>query len=631
MQFVNPIEILELSSFTDTSSIDNETIKKAKRRLFADIELSDDEEYNYHGIKITKGTCEKVIDEITTSKDAKEFYFYIANNQPLNKFLVNGNTEIFKNFKQDSIFKVKEFVDFFSPYYAVKFDKALRIAFENDNKTELNTIINTSFLIAQTDVNTAYKGVSNIILNRVSEIDEITKDIRNGESLYDDDDIETVVALVKKYFPSKTLNLLPKYFESQILKTANSINFLSISIWDNFDNPQVCADLLEHILTLNIEGIDKPAFENNLKIAILASKERIEEEQNAPILTKYADLVINTKAKLEEIEKKQITPNSLIVWVNSIYNISEINQLSPAFEEVRNLLAQLLRAMSVATWNSYSNIDISLELINKGLQIEKLNTETIDKLILAKNELTEIQRKIKPVITPQAKVTNTSNLENNDTVNGLWILLLIVGLIVVLFLIFGGSKKSTTYDNQSTPTFNSPNQEEVVVDTMAAASNDYEQPVKVVSKYLGNQLKNGASPLNGCFGKGKFGGQAYITFMNSNSTDAIVCLVSVYNSKTIRNEYIRAGQNYTMKNIPTGTYFLKVCYGNDWNPKMENFCGTKGAFESDVHFSKSENPSDYISIENSEYSYTTGTITLYSVQDGNMSTQSSSQEEFFNN
>ena len=85
-----------------------------------------------------------------------------------------------------------------------------------------------------------------------------------------------------------------------------------------------------------------------------------------------------------------------------------------------------------------------------------------------------------------------------------------------------------------------------------------------------------------------------------------------------------------MNNIPSGTYYLKVYYGNDWNPSLENFCGTKGAFESDTHFSKSDRYSDYITVENNDYSYTTGTITLYSVANGNMSTQSTSESDFFN-
>ena len=120
--YVNPIEILGLSNANDTASIDNEIVKKAKRKLFADIDLSDNGVFEYYGLQLTKGTCEKAIDELTNN-DFKEFYLYLANNKPLNEFLASGKEVIFKNFKQDSIYKLPEFIKFISPYFAPKFDK----------------------------------------------------------------------------------------------------------------------------------------------------------------------------------------------------------------------------------------------------------------------------------------------------------------------------------------------------------------------------------------------------------------------------------------------------------------------------------------------------------------------------
>ena len=149
------------------------------------------------------------------------------------------------------------------------------------------------------------------------------------------------------------------------------------------------------------------------------------------------------------------------------------------------------------------------------------------------------------------------------------------------------------------------------------------------NKYIGNQLQNGSSPLDKCFGKGIYSGQAYLVFKNSNRTDAIVCLVRQYDKKTIRNEYIRAGANFKMSKIPSGNYYIKVYYGNDWNPEKLNFCNIKGAFDNNVHFSKSDNIGDLINIENSSYSYTTGSITLYTVENGNMSSENINESEFF--
>ena len=62
MQYINPIDILELSNVAEASNIDNEVIKKAKRKLFADIDLSDNGVYEYYGLQLTKGDCERAIE-----------------------------------------------------------------------------------------------------------------------------------------------------------------------------------------------------------------------------------------------------------------------------------------------------------------------------------------------------------------------------------------------------------------------------------------------------------------------------------------------------------------------------------------------------------------------------------------
>jgi hypothetical protein len=391
--YVNPIEILGLSNATDTSSIDNEIVKKAKRKLFADIDLSDNGVFEYYGLQLTKGNCEKAIDELSIN-DFKEFYLYLANNKPLNEFLASGKEAIFKNFKQDSIFKLPEFIKFISPYFAPKFDKVLLAAFENDNADLTKAILNTSTLIAQTDLNSAFKSVSNNIQNKIAEIDEITKDIKNGESAYDEDDIEDVVQIVKEHFPTNTLNCLPQYFQSQILKIANSINYLSNSIWDAFDTTQVPNDLTEYLLTLNIGGLDRPTFENNYKIIKRKNDERKEQEKYAPILKKYAVSLMALRKLREEVENETKQPKVAIKQINSILSIDELNATPSVLSEIRNQIAMLFRGISVSIWNKYSEIDESISLIRIAMTI-KVDSETKDELSEALKQLLELKQKQK--------------------------------------------------------------------------------------------------------------------------------------------------------------------------------------------------------------------------------------------
>jgi len=561
----------------------------------------------------------------------------LASNKKLNNFLVNGNDAVFINFKQDSIFKLPEFVKFISPYFAPKFDKALLNAFENEDVEQTKSILKTSFLISQNDINLAYKSISNNIQNRIDDIAEIKRDIKNEESVYDEDDIDEVVDLVVENFPSDILNCLPNYFQSQILKIANEINYLNVVIWDNFDNTQVCNDLLEHVLTLNIGGLDKPTFQKNYEIVRKKNQERVEQEKNAPILRKYAGYLIQTKTKLKEIEDKTTTPTSLLSWVNSSISISDVNNLPSVFDEIKNQVALSLRAMSVEIWNSFSNIDVSIDLINKANNITGLKAEIRDNLQDAKKQLTELKTKIDlanlvrqrastPTQTRPVSRPATTTKSKDDNSGCLWL----VGIAVVIGLIvWANSNKSSSNDyptateSYTAPATTSDNSYSNDNST-PSTTNEYTPPAE--SQYKGNQLKDGASPLTGCFGKGIYSGNATLTIKNGGNSDAIICLYSISDDRTIRNEYVQKNSSFTMSNIAQGEYKIRVFYGNDWNPELENSCGTKGNFETDVNFSEFDG-TEYF--EDSERGYTNATITLYTVAGGNASSSAIDQSQFF--
>lgn len=642
MQYINPIEILQLSNVADGSQIDSNTLKKAKRRLFADIDLSNDGHLVYYGLQLSKGDCEHAIEGLSDN-DLKEFYLYLISNRKLNEFLVNGNVDVFYNFKQDSIFKLPEFIDFLSPYFAPKFDKALGTAFEGKDVELLKSILKTSFLISQSDINKAYRSVSNTLQSRITELSEIRTDIKNEESVYNKYDIHEVVDLVEEYFSTELLNSLPNYFQSQILKIANEINYLNVAIWDNFDNTQICQDLLEHILTLNIDGLNKPTFQSNYEIVKRKNQERIEEKRTAPILTKYAGYLIQTKSKLEQIENKTITPNSLIIWVNSSISIPDVNRLPRTLDEIKNQVALSLRAMSVSVWNSYSNIDVSIDLINKANSITGLKSETQENILDAKKQLIELKNKIdiaklvsqRAVSAPTQPRAATPPSRSSAQLNTgcLWLIVaaVVIGYIIVIsdsdkstssYSSSGNSSSSNNYSNSSASTNSNGNS----YNSTSTPIKEYSTPVE--SEYKGNQLKDGASPLDDCFGKGVYSGNATLTVDNGGSSDAIVCLYSVENGRTIRNEYVRKNSSFTMSSIAQGYYKIRVFYGNDWNPNLSNSCGTKGNFETDVHFSEFDG-NEYF--EDSERGYTTATITLYTVAGGNASSSSIDQSTFFNN
>ena len=53
-------------------------------------------------------------------------------------------------------------------------------------------------------------------------------------------------------------------------------------------------------------------------------------------------------------------------------------------------------------------------------------------------------------------------------------------------------------------------------------------------------------------------------------TDVVVKLINIATKKCIRYVYIRGGDIFKIKNIPEGSYFLKIAYGKDWRQKVIN-------------------------------------------------------------
>ena len=395
MIFINPIEVLELQH-SEIENLDNSLIKRAKRKLFADIDLSENGYIDYKGTKLTKSDCERAFDELEND-DKKEFYGHLVHNKLLNDFLANGSEEIFSNFQQEGIYKLKDFIAFVSPYFVEKFDQKLVKSFKKNDFDLMSSILRTQFLIDPTHITQAFKSLSNEIQHRITELNRITEEIKNEESEYTDSNIEEVLSIVQNYFPVDGLNLLPSYFQSQLNKIASAINSLQFSIWNQYSTTSISLKLLEHILQLNTESIGKPVFQNNYEIVKKKHAERIEQEKNAPVLNKWARLLLQIKANIESVENNKVTANEACDLIKTIIDTDELNKLPSFSDEIREQIGYSIRSLSISCWNKQSDIKSSLALIDFALQIG-VSTSAIAKFKQDKTDLQQIEQKYKGVL-----------------------------------------------------------------------------------------------------------------------------------------------------------------------------------------------------------------------------------------
>ena len=640
--YINPIELLDLIHF-DVNTIDGATIKKAKKRIFADFDLSDEGDIKYYNRKITRAECERVFSELDES-DKIEFYHFLANKQALNKFLAEGDIQLFNSFSQESIYKLPSFIDFISPYYSTSLNVSLLKAFKEGNSAGVQKLLSVTPLVTQNFKDNCYKGINSYLKQNISDVTAITTGIKNEEGVYDEDNCNEAFYEAREKLDVNLINILPNYFQSLRNQSAQALRNLSVNIFNTFHDSETALETIEYALEFKIDDLIKQKIEKDYQQIQEINAEREAENDIGPLVKKYATVMVELKSKLSGIESRTELPLTLSSWASKSFDVTEINNLDSAFDQIKEQLALGLRALSVGVWNTYNDIEVAMLLISKASQIRYENFETNKNIQDAKLQITELKRKVdlansikQQRATQFANQTSSSSTSTTKTYSskpstnnsGCLILFGIAAVIGIIALV-ANSNNHNSYS--SSPSYTEPSTNSSPINSNSSNSNNTPLPVIVEqkpSKYKGNSLKNGTSPLDKCFGKGRFSGSSWILFKNSNLNDAVVCLVNVNTNKTVRNEYIKAGSNFKMTNIPSGTYYLKVLYGNDWNPNLENFCGVKGNFESDVHCSKSDSPGDYITVNNSESGYTTGEITLYTVANGNMQQQDIGESEFF--
>jgi|GEM_PF-3410659 len=531
MIYINPIEILELKN-ADVNSIDGNAIKKAKRKLFADIDLSEDGHLNYKGIKLTKSACERAVDELE-DHEKKEFYSYLLTNEPLNNFLASGNEQLFSNFKQEGIYKLDEFINFISSSFSSKFNKSITNAFKKNDIGLFRSILRTQILIGKTDIGTAFKNLSNEIQHRISEVDKLTDEIKSEETIYTDENIDEVIELGEKLFPIEPLNSLPPYFQSQINKIASSLNYLSIAIWNEFSSSFVPMKLLEIVLALNLETVSKPTFQKNYSIYRKKYEEQVEEERNAPVLIRWAELLIQLRNTNDKIEEKTINPKQAETAVNSI-NVEELNSVPSFGDEIRKALANVIRGISISIWNKHSDIDTSIRALNKALAIN-LSTEAKNKLLLDLKKLNELKKERELQGEPISSAPDIGNFYGigtaiygdtyyyivfhipvlpiaryncQQTFNGYrffgklklhkwqkiwrWALPIVIVLWIAISLISDSSKSNSSYsENYSSPTYTNPQtntNDYAPKNDYTTPSNTYSTPIKTESEYKGQSI-----------------------------------------------------------------------------------------------------------------------------------------------
>jgi|GEM_PF-553507 len=120
------------------------------------------------------------------------------------------------------------------------------------------------------------------------------------------------------------------------------------------------------------------------------------------------------------------------------------------------------------------------------------------------------------------------------------------------------------------------------------------------------------SPYSTYFGEERYDTDSKnsISISNSGNSEAVVCLVdSKAPHRTLRNQYIPLGGTFKMNNIPDGSYFLRIYFGNGWDArKTFHELSIKGGFKKELGFFTMNNGKESLVMQQQHV----GTSTSYS-------------------
>lgn len=324
--YINPIELLNLKKDL-TSDFDGLTIRKAKKVLLAEIELSDTDTTNHNGVELTKSDCLRAIDDLD-DKDKRDFHLFIFQNKDLNNFLSKGDLSFFNNYKTESIYKITEFIDFVSPYFAQQYEKALSKNFKNNQLNNVRKLLSVKPIVNEAYFDECFKSTYAVIKEIEKEIIQVTKEIENKNSKHIENDFEDLPGLLNEKINVDLLNLLPAFFQSLRNQFAQTIRNLARDLNnDPHREYKIAFRIIEIANNISTDGLIKQTivkgfytikknYDDNISKQIKSTA----QQPNKPIT--YPIKIEDEDEELSKVEKKTKDKNiSYWIFVFTAYTI----------------------------------------------------------------------------------------------------------------------------------------------------------------------------------------------------------------------------------------------------------------------------------------------------------------------
>lgn len=498
MTFINPVEILGLAA-TPVNAIDSSAVRKAKKALQAEIELSDDGYFHYRDQTLTPSDCERYIDELEV-KDKLEFYHFIASNEKLNNFLAGTSHQLFSSFRHESIYRLPEFIAFISPYFAVAYDKALLQSYRDTDPTAFKDIVSTSPLVTEADMDKAFKGLRNAIEEQTGKLMEMTQQSKDKTLTFQPEEAPDIV---KRLVNAEKINAFSPYLHPLRNKLQREMREFCVYLFNSYECIDISVGLINDMLNFSMEEAFREKLLEDMKILTAMQDKKKEEDKYAAEIEEYSRLLRDIRANVTAINTHAISLYTLKTWAGENINIETINQLPEVLSEIRDQLAIALNDLAIVTWNKHTSKSDCLHYLSLAESIAAVKPSTQRLIADTRKKLEELMH-TKPEESSAGYVVGA------------------ILFVLILFAFFAVKNKRS--------------------------SNHYR-----------NEIANSYPPAT--FSNAEYGNPALVTVHNSFKEDVVVILQPVLSSKKAVIIYATAKKETSGANVAPSLYTINILRG----------------------------------------------------------------------
>jgi hypothetical protein len=167
MQYLSPSTF---SGETLSASLDIKAIQLARKKLFADLELSGGSTIELNGKAFTKNDIIQYFESLL-KEDALSYHNAVGEDQVMLIFLEHAWIGRKEKFQNNSLYEDVQFIQWISPYFCNSFITFMEACFQAPDEEGLTALLNNRLLMTPGDIEKCWEAVTRFIMNDIATLE----------------------------------------------------------------------------------------------------------------------------------------------------------------------------------------------------------------------------------------------------------------------------------------------------------------------------------------------------------------------------------------------------------------------------------------------------------------------------